>query len=91
MANHFSALKRVRIERKRTLINRARRSRVRHQVRTMRRLLDHKKVDEAKSMVPKTFSLIDRAAKWGIVKKNTAARYKSRIAAKLKALLAPAA
>jgi len=39
-------------------------------------------------LLPKTFSLIDRAAKWGIVKKNTAARYKSRLTASLKRLAA---
>jgi small subunit ribosomal protein S20 len=28
--------------------------------------------------------LIDRAAKWGIIKKNTAARYKSRLTIRLR-------
>jgi small subunit ribosomal protein S20 len=45
----------------------------------MRRLLDHKDVAGATKSVPETFSLVDRAAKWGIIKKNTAARYKSRL------------
>jgi ribosomal protein S20 len=36
--------------------------------------------------------MIDRAAKWGIIKDNTAARYKSRIHHRLKSLSgAPAA
>ena len=39
-------------------------------------------------MLPATFSIIDRSARWGIIKKNTAARYKSRISARLKALAA---
>jgi len=34
---------------------------------------------------------VDRAAKWGIIKKNTAARYKSRITARLRSLTPAAA
>ncbi len=90
MANTYSSLKRTRIEERRTEINRMRKSRVRHQIRTMRRVLDHKDVQAAQKLVPETFSLVDRAAKWGIIKKNTAARYKSRLTTRLKALASPA-
>jgi small subunit ribosomal protein S20 len=90
MANHFSALKRVRQEEKRTAVNRARKTRLRHQVRAMRRLLDQKDAAAAEAMLPETYSIIDRAARWGIVKKNTAARYKSRLQARLKNLSAAA-
>lgn len=88
MANHFSALKRVRQEERRTVINRARKSRLRHQIRAMRRLLEQKDAGGAQTQLPLTFSIIDRAARWGIVKKNTAARYKSRLSARLKTLVA---
>jgi small subunit ribosomal protein S20 len=88
MANTFSALKRVRQELRRTTINRARKTRLRHQIRAFRRLVEHKDAAAAQALMPKTFSLIDRAAKWGIVKKNTAARYKSRLTAGLKRLAA---
>ncbi len=91
MANHFSALKRARQEERRTVVNRARKSRLRHQIRAMRRLLEQKDANAAQAALPQTFSVIDRAAKWGIVKKNTAARYKSRLAARLKALTPAAA
>jgi small subunit ribosomal protein S20 len=87
MANHFSALKRVRQEERRTVINRARKSRLRHQIRAMRRLLEQKDAGAAQAQLPQTFSIIDRAARWGIVKKNTAARYKSRLSARLKTLV----
>jgi small subunit ribosomal protein S20 len=50
----------------------------------MRRLLDQKDAEGAKKIVPVTFSLVDRAAKWGIIKKNTAARYKSRLTLRLR-------
>ncbi len=88
MANTFSALKRARQQERRTEINRRRKSRLRHQIRAFRRLLEQKDAKGAESQLPKTFSLIDRAAKWGIIKKNTAARYKSRLSRRLKVLAA---
>ena len=90
MANTVSALKRVRVAERRTAINRTRRTRLRHQIRAMRRLLDAKDANAATALVPKTFSLIDRSAKWGIIKKNTAARYKSRLTVRLRKIAAAA-
>lgn len=90
MANTISALKRARQEIRRTEFNRVRKTRLRHQIRTMRELLEEKNAAGAQAMVSKTFSIIDRATKWGIIKKNTAARYKSRLALRLKALASTA-
>ena len=91
MANTISSLKRVRSTERRTAINRVRKTRLRHQIRAMRRLIDHKDVDGATKIVPETFSLVDRAAKWGIIKKNTAARYKSRLTLRLRKISTVAA
>ena len=88
MANTVSSLKRVRIAERRTAVNRVRRTRLRHQIRTMRRLLEHKDSAGAAKAMPTTFSLVDRAAKWGIIKQNTAARYKSRLTLRLRKLTA---
>jgi small subunit ribosomal protein S20 len=88
MANTFSALKRMRQTKRKTVINRLRKTRLRHQIRSMRRLLESKDVQAAQGALSKTFSLIDRSARWGIIKKNTASRYKSRLTARLKALAA---
>ena len=52
----------------------------------MRRLIEQKDAPGAKAALSDTFSMIDRSAKWGIIKSNTAARYKSRLTARLKAL-----
>jgi small subunit ribosomal protein S20 len=90
MANTISAQKRVRTTKIRTDINRTRKTRLRHQVRAMRRLLEAKDASGATALVPQTFSLIDRSAKWGIIKKNTAARYKSRLTLRLRKLSAKA-
>jgi small subunit ribosomal protein S20 len=86
MANTVSSLKRVRIAERRTAVNRLRKTRLRHQIRAMRRLLDKKDVEGATKVIPATYSLVDRAAKWGIIKKNTAARYKSRLVLRLRAI-----
>jgi len=88
MANTVSALKRVRMTERRTSINRMRKSRLRHQIRAMRRVLDQKDAQAANQMIPATFSMVDRAAKWGIIKRNTAARYKSRLTLRLRKLTA---
>ena len=88
MANTISALKRVRTTERRSEVNRMRKSRLRHGVRAMRRALESKDPKAAEALIPATFSLIDRSAKWGIIKKNTAARYKSRLTVRLRKLAA---
>jgi small subunit ribosomal protein S20 len=88
MANHVSSLKRVRTEARRTEINRKNKTRLRNQIRAMRRALTAKDNSTATTLLPLTFSIIDRSAKLGIIKKNTAARYKSNLHVKVKALAA---
>ncbi|HWQ54514.1 MAG TPA: 30S ribosomal protein S20 [Bryobacteraceae bacterium] len=91
MANHFSALKRVRQEERRTIVNRRVKTRLRHQIRAMRRALASKDATAAAALLPQTFSVVDRSAKNGIIKKNTAARYKSKLHLKLRTIQQPAA
>ena len=86
MANHISSLKRVRQEARRTEMNRSSKARLRHQIRAMRRVVIGKDAKAAEALLPKTFSIIDRSAKIGLIKKNTAARYKSKLHLRLKAL-----
>ena len=88
MANTYSALKRVRQTERRTKINQKNKTRLRHQIRAMRRALTGKDTKAAADLLPKTFSVIDRSAKIGIIKMNTAARYKSKLHLKVKALTA---
>jgi small subunit ribosomal protein S20 len=86
MANTYSALKRVRQTERRTEYNRKNTTRLRHQIRAMRRALLGKDAKAAAALLPKTFSIIDRSAKSGIIKMNTAARYKSKLHQRVKAL-----
>ncbi|MGA2273361.1 MAG: 30S ribosomal protein S20 [Bryobacteraceae bacterium] len=88
MANTYSSLKRVRQMERRTEINRKNKTRLRHQIRAMRRAIAGKDASAAAALLPVTFSIIDRSAKSGIIKKNTAARYKSNLHSRVKALSA---
>ncbi|HTX34820.1 MAG TPA: 30S ribosomal protein S20 [Bryobacteraceae bacterium] len=88
MANTYSALKRVRQTGRRTEFNRKHKSELRHQIRAMRRAITGKDAKAAAELLPKTFSMIDRSAKIGVIKKNTAARYKSKLHLRVKALSA---
>lgn len=91
MANTVSSLKRVRVIEHRTAVNKIRKTRLKNGIRAFRRALEKKDSNGAAQLLPATFSIVDRAAKWGIIKKNTASRYKARLTARLKALQTPVA
>lgn len=44
-----------------------------------------KRTDEATAFLPKFYQAVDKAAKRGIIKKNAAARMKSRVTKRLRA------
>ncbi len=78
MANIKSAKKRVLTSARKRASNRTRVSRLRTAVKKYRSL-DAKKKSEA---IPATHSEIDRALAKGVIHRNAAARYKSRLAQK---------
>ncbi len=86
MANHFSALKRARQTQKRTEDNRANTSRLRTALRKLRQTLQSGDSKQAKEAFSSTVSVIDKAVKKGVIHKNTAARYKSRLSARVAAV-----
>lgn len=45
----------------------------------IKKLVQAGKVDEAKELIPEAYKAIDKAAKTGVIKKNTASRKKSRL------------
>lgn len=85
MASHASALKAHRQSLKRREHNRQLRSRLRTGLKGIRAALDRNDLDAAKASLNETVSLIDKMATKGIIHRNTAGRYKSRIAKRLKA------
>jgi len=88
MANHPSALKRYRQSEKRQAINTANRHKLKTQLRKLKTAVAAKKTDDAKGLLPQTFRLIDKSVQKGVIKKNTAARYKSRLAKSVNSLSA---
>ena len=79
MPNHKSAEKRVRQNEKRRNINRSNRSRVRTQIKKLRSALGASDTTLSQELLNPTISTIDKAVNKGILHKNTAARYKSRL------------
>lgn len=79
MANHKSAEKRVRQNAKRNEINRANRSKLRTSIKKLRSAVAGNDKTESTELLYPTVSLIDKAVNKGIIHKNTAARYKSRL------------
>jgi small subunit ribosomal protein S20 len=83
MANHFSALKRARQTERRTARNRGNTSRLRSALRDMREALTKGDKAAATQAFSQTASALDKAIQKGVLHKNTAARYKSRLNARL--------
>jgi small subunit ribosomal protein S20 len=88
MANHFSALKRARQTEKRTAVNRAKTTQLRSSLRAMRESLAKGDKAAAQKTYRETVSALDKAIQKGVLHKNTAARYKSRLSARVKAIAA---
>jgi small subunit ribosomal protein S20 len=78
-----SALKANRQNIKRNEANRALRSRLRTGLKAIRKALDTKDMDGARGQMQGVQSLVDKMATKGIIHRNTAARYKSRLVARL--------
>ena len=78
-----SALKANRQNIKRREHNRALRVKLRTGLKGIRKNLDAKNVEGAKKSLQSLQSLVDKMATKGIIHKNTASRYKSRLAAKI--------
>jgi len=83
VATHASALKAHRqslVHRER---NRKYRSQLRSTLKEIRSVIDAKDKSAAKKQLNQAISLIDRMAGKGIIHRNTASRYKSRLNARL--------
>jgi small subunit ribosomal protein S20 len=79
MANIKSAEKRNRQNEVRRQRNRQDRSRMRTSIKKLRASLEGGDAETARSLLPETLRLIDRTAQKGVIHRNTAARYKSRL------------
>ena len=83
MANHKSALKRVRSDEAKKLRNRYQHKTTRNAVRDLRALEDKK---EAEEKLPVVVGMLDKLAKRNIIHKNKAANLKSQLTKKVASL-----
>ena len=86
MANTKSAIKRIRIISRQTVVNRARKSRYKNALKKMAGLIEKKKKAEALKFLPKLNSELMKIAKTGVIKKQNASRNVSKITRKISAL-----
>jgi small subunit ribosomal protein S20 len=78
-----SALKANRQNIKRREHNRQMRSKLRSALKAIRVSLDAKDLSGAKAALSQTVSIVDKMATKGIIHRNTAGRYKSRLASRM--------
>ncbi|MBX6741738.1 MAG: 30S ribosomal protein S20 [Acetobacteraceae bacterium] len=90
MANTASARKRIRQTEKRTIRNRARRSRVRTFLRKVEQAIAGGDQTQAQEALRAAQPELQRAATKGVLHKNLVARKLSRLSSRIKALGAPA-
>jgi small subunit ribosomal protein S20 len=83
MPNHKSAEKRMRQNEKRRQINRSNRTRLRTEVKRLRAALEEGTKDGITETYAQTVSTIDKAVNKGVLHRNAAARYKSRLTAQV--------
>ena len=83
MASHESALKAHRQNVKQRERNRQLRTRLRSALRDIRSAIDAGTPDDVKDALRQTISLVDKMAGKGLIHRNTAGRYKSRLAARV--------
>lgn len=84
MAITSSAKRAIRVSARKRVFNLRRESTMKDSMKSLRKLSEAGDQVAAQKALPGAFKAIDKAAKRGVIKKNTAARKKSRLAAFLK-------
>jgi len=83
-----SAKKQLRKNLKRREINRRNLSRLRTYIRKLRRAIEAGDAQLARELLPQTVSIIDKSIQKGVIHRNAAARYKSRLTTLVNRLVA---
>jgi len=79
MANHKSAIKRIRQTERRSGVNRDNRGKMRTQLKKFETAVEAGDYAEVSGLVPATVSVLDKAVQKGLIKKGRADRLKSRL------------
>lgn len=74
-----SAKKALRQSKTRKIRNTRRKKEMKSLLKKVKDLVSQNKIEEVKKLLPKVYKTLDKAAKAGLIKKNTAGRRKSRI------------
>ncbi|HEX8456610.1 MAG TPA: 30S ribosomal protein S20 [Pyrinomonadaceae bacterium] len=86
MPNHKSAEKRMRQNERRKTINRSNRTRLRTEIKKLRAALTAAgDAGAIQTALSQTISIIDKSVQKGVLHRNAAARYKSRLTARVNA------
>ena len=83
MAHHKSAIKRTKQNEKKRLANKAKESKVKSAIKTLRTAIDSKSKDEAKKLMVGVQSLLAKLAKSSAMRKQTASRKVSTLATRI--------
>jgi len=79
MAITKSAKKALRQSLKRKKRNLIYKNKIKNLLKEVKKLVSQKKTEEVKKILPQIYKALDKAAKVGVIKKNTADRKKSRM------------
>ncbi len=83
MPNRHCKIKALKASEKRHIRNLRVKRLIKKTVKAYLKAIEKKDIESAKQMLPNLFSTIDKAHKYGVLKKNTASRKKSRLSKKL--------
>jgi len=83
MATHKSAVKRAKQNVKKRTRNRTIRSAYRTEIKKFISMITDKKLEDAQSMLPQIYQVIDKAHSKGVIHKKTASRKKSNLSVAL--------
>lgn len=86
-----SAAKALRQSKKRHIQNLRLKRNFRVVIKEFRKELGDKNFEKTKSLLPKVYQTVDKAAQRKVIKKNTASRYKARLARSLQKSIAASA
>jgi small subunit ribosomal protein S20 len=74
-----SAKKALRVAERKAVFNAHRNNKIDANIKKLKKLVKDNMIKEAQNLLPEVYKAIDKAVKTKFLKKNTAARYKSRI------------
>lgn len=86
MPKKKAAKKHLRQSEKRRIRNLKYKKEIKRKIKEFKKLIAERKKEEAKSLLPKIYKILDKAAKVNVIKKGKAARLKSKLTKALNVL-----